>query len=70
MHKHKIILYWSNEDHACAAEAPELLGCMAHGDSQGEALQNVNDAILLGIDTEPEFGDPTSHPKGERLILA
>lgn len=44
---------------------PELLGCMAHGDSQDEALQNVNDAMQLWIHTAPEFGDPTPQPKGE-----
>ena len=39
MHKFEIILYWSNEDHAFVAEAPELPGCMAHGDSQGNRSQ-------------------------------
>ena len=34
MHKYEIILYWSNEDQAFVAEAPELPGCMAHGDDQ------------------------------------
>ena len=70
MHKYEIILYWSNEDHAFIAEVPELPGCMAHGDSQDEALKNVNDAMQLWIDTAREFGDPIPQPKGERLIFA
>lgn len=70
MHKYEIILYWSNEDDAFIAEVPELPGCMAHGDSQDEALKNVNDAMQLWIDTAREFGDPIPQPKGERLIFA
>ena len=34
MHKHETILYWSNEDRAFIAEAPELSGCKAHGDDR------------------------------------
>ena len=43
---------------------------MAHGDTQEVALQNVNEAIALWIDTSREFGDPIPEPKGERLMLA
>ena len=70
MYKYEIILYWSNEDAAFIAEAPELPGCMAHGDSQTEALTNVNEAMQLWIDTAREFGDAIPKPKGERLMYA
>jgi len=70
MYKYEIIIYWSNEDKACVAEAPELPGCMAHGNTQEQALANANQAIQLWIDTAREFGDPVPEPKGERLMLA
>ena len=70
MHKYEIILYWSNEDRAFAAEVPELPGCMAHGDSQEAALKHANEAMQLWIDTAREHGDPVPEPKGERLMLA
>lgn len=70
MYRYEIILYWSNEDQAYIAEVPELPGCMAHGDTQEEALRNINDAMGLWIDTAKEFGDPVPEPKGERLMLA
>jgi len=70
MYKYEIIIYWSNEDEAFIAEAPELSGCMAHGKTQDEALKNVKEAIQLWIDTANEFGDPIPEPKGERLIFA
>ena len=70
MYKYEIILYWSNEDGAFIAEVPELPGCMAHGDSQGDALKNVNEAMELWIDTAREFGDAIPQPKGGRLMFA
>ena len=70
MHKYEIIIYWSNEDATFVAEVPELPGCMAHGDTQEAALQHVNDAMDLWIETAREFGDPVPEPKGERLMLA
>ena len=66
---YEIILYWSNEDKAFVAEVPELPGCMAHGKTSEKALNNVNQAIELWIDTAKEFGDNIPEPKGRRLVL-
>ncbi len=68
--KYEIILYWSMEDEVFIAEVPELPGCIAHGDTQEAALQNVQEAIQLWIDTANEYGDPAPSPKGRRLTLA
>ena len=65
-----MIIYWSNEDQVFVAEVPELPGCMAHGDTNAEALANADEAIQLWIDTAEEFGDPIPEPKGQRLMLA
>ncbi len=70
MHKYEIIIYWSNEDNVFVAEVPELPGCMAHGDTQSDALAHASDAIQLWIDTAIEDGIPVPEPKGERLMLA
>jgi predicted RNase H-like HicB family nuclease len=70
MTKYEVIIYWSDEDEAFVAEAPELPGCMAHGATQEGALSNALDAIRLWLDTAKEFGDPIPEPKGRRLILA
>jgi predicted RNase H-like HicB family nuclease len=70
MIKYEVIIYWSEEDAAFIAEAPELPGCAAHGTTQEDALTNALDAIRLWIDTAKEFGDPIPEPKGRRLILA
>ncbi len=70
MYKYEIIIYRDNRDNICIAEAPELSGCMAHGKTYNEALDNVNEAIVLWINTAKEFNDPIPEPKGTRLMYA
>lgn len=69
MNRYEIILYWSQEDQLFVAEVPELPGCMAHGDTQNEALQNIQDAMSFWLDTARELGRPIPEPRG-RLMYA
>jgi len=68
MHKYEIIIFRSDEDDVFVAEVPELKGCMAHGKTQSEAVENINEAIELWIETAKEFGDEIPRPKS-RLAL-
>ena len=70
MGKYEIIIYWSEEDGAFIAEAPELPGCVAHGDTHDAALANIKEAMELWIKTAKEFKDPIPKPKGRRLVFA
>lgn len=70
MNKYEVIIFWSAIDEAFVAEVPELPGCMAHGESQEEALANAKAAIALWIDTAREFGDDVPEPKGRKLVFA
>ncbi|HHW78298.1 MAG TPA: type II toxin-antitoxin system HicB family antitoxin [Xanthomonadaceae bacterium] len=70
MNHYEIIIYWSNEDQAFLAEAPELPGCMAHGSTYEEALRNVRDAMAFWLDVAREQGESIPAPKGRRLIYA
>ena len=70
MTQYEIILYWSRQDEIYIAEAPELAGCMAHGDTQESALANIQEAIGLWLDTARECGDEIPQPKGRRLMVA
>ncbi|MGK7953073.1 MAG: type II toxin-antitoxin system HicB family antitoxin [Xenococcaceae cyanobacterium] len=63
MYKYKIIINWSKIDELFIAEAPELPGCIAHGDTQEIALANIKEAIELWIDTAKEFGDFIPEPQ-------
>lgn len=69
MSNYGVIIYWSNEDGAFVAEAPELAGCTAHGPTQEEALRSAQQAIQLWIDSAIHFGDLVPEPKGRRLEL-
>lgn len=55
---YQLILRWSGEDGVVVTAVPELPGCMAHGASEEAALESVQEAIGLWIDTAREFGDP------------
>lgn len=70
MDKYEIIISWSEEDGVYIAEAPELTGCVAHGESQEAALLSLREAIALWINTAVEFGEPLPQPKGHRLLPA
>lgn len=69
MYRCEIILYWSAEDAAFIAEVPELPGCMAHGESQDEALRHVQDAMAAWIEVAQEIGRSIREPRG-RLMYA
>ncbi len=70
MYKYEIIMYWSNEDDAFVAEVPELPGCVAHGNTQTDALRSINEAMKLWIDVAREHGDPIPEPMCHRLVYA
>jgi len=66
---YELILYWSNEDQAFVTEAPELPGCMAHGEDQGSALRNIREAMQVWIERARELRRSVPEPKGDRLML-
>ena len=69
MTKYEVIIYWSEEDKAFIAEAPELPGCAADGATHRKALANLEVIIQEWIETAKELGRPIPEPKG-RLIFA
>ena len=69
MTKYEIILYWSGEDDAFVAEAPELAGCAADGATRQEALANIELVIAEWLETARELGRSITQPKG-RLLFA
>ena len=68
--KYEIIIYWDNTDKVYIAEVPELPGCIAHGNSEEEALLNVKEAISLWIEVAAENNEKIPEPKGHKLIFA
>ena len=68
-HWYEVIIYWSDEDEAFIAEAPELAGCAADGATQAEALANLDIVISQWIETAKSLNREIPEPKG-RLIFA
>lgn len=64
-HKYEIIIYWSINDNAFIAEAPELAGCMADGSSYTEAVKNIEVVIEEWIETANIKKRPIPAPKGK-----
>ncbi|MBI4752870.1 type II toxin-antitoxin system HicB family antitoxin [Candidatus Desantisbacteria bacterium] len=69
MSKYEVIIYWSQEDEAFIAEAPELPGCMADGETYQEALSNAEVVIQEWIETAKRLGRSIPQSKG-RLVYA
>ena len=69
MTKYEVIIYWSEDDQAFIAEAPELAGCAVDGPTQQAALRNLAVVIQEWIQTAKELGRAIPHPKG-RLAFA
>lgn len=69
MNRYEVIIYWSAEDKAFIAEAPELPGCAADGATYQKALANLDVVMREWIETARELGRPIPKPKG-RLVFA
>ena len=70
MYKNEVIIYWSNEDNCFIAEVPELSGCMSDGDTQQEAIKNIQVVIEEWIETAKSLGRDVPEPKGRKLQYA
>ena len=66
---YEMIIYWDKTDNIYAVDVPELPGCMAHGKSKKEALENAEKAVEFWLKTAKEDGIQIPAPKG-RLMYA
>jgi predicted RNase H-like HicB family nuclease len=59
-------IFFSNEDDAYVAIAPDLPGCSAVGDTRAEALAEMEDAMVAWFHAMHKAGNPlplpTRHP--------
>lgn len=69
MYKYQIIINWSEENQFFIAEVPELPGCMAHGNTQEAALENIKEATELWLETAREFDDPIPEPQSKKIAI-
>jgi antitoxin HicB len=55
-------VFWSDEDEGFIALAPDLPGCSAFGDTQAEALLELQDAIAAWVQAAAVDGRPVPQP--------
>lgn len=65
--KYEVIIFWDKQDEIFVAEVPELPGCIAHGTSKAEAIQNAEEAISLWLKTAKDDGISVPEPKGKLM---
>ncbi len=66
--QYEMIIYWDKTDKIFVVDVPELPGCMAHGNSKSEAIENAENAVNLWIKTAKEDGVQIPEPKGRMLF--
>ncbi len=66
--KYEIIIYWNETDKLFVAEMPELKGCIAHGDTQYEALREINAVAEEWLTMAKEKGWTIPAPKGKLMF--
>ncbi len=69
MSKYELVIWWSADDNAFLAEAPELPGCIADGATYEEAVAHVQRVIAEWIETARALGREIPSPRG-RLLFA
>lgn len=60
--RYEVIICGSADDQAFIAEAPELPGCMADGETHGEALRNLETIMAEWIETATNSDAPSVSP--------
>ena len=70
MRRYQILVAWSPEDESYVAQVPDLPGCMAHGETEAEALEEARDAIRLYLDVLAETGGTIPEPRDYHLLPA
>lgn len=68
MTKHKVVIYWSNQDKAFIAEVPALPGCAADGQTRQEALANLEVVMQEWLHTAKELGRMPPLPELEGRV--
>jgi predicted RNase H-like HicB family nuclease len=64
-------VFWSEEDGAYVAVAPDLPGCSALGDTEAAAVTELDDAIRAWLEAAGKAGNPVPEPsKPGKLVAA
>ncbi len=67
---YSLVIAWSEPDQAFVVRVPELIGCMTHGATYEEAVEQAQDAIAAWIDGETAMGRAIPRPRTYDAVSA
>lgn len=70
MQYYPLQVFWSDEDEAYIAFAPDLPGCSAAGETEAEALNLAHQAIALWLEASSKAGNPIPQPSKPHIPWA
>lgn len=62
------VLIEQDEDGVYVAEVPSLPGCISHGQTREEAVENIREAIAGYLESLDAHGDPIPPPITEEVV--
>ena len=62
MLRYSIVIQYDEDDDIFVASVPELEGCMAHGDTHAQAMDEIFVAMKLWLEVAQEHGDIIPEP--------
>jgi predicted RNase H-like HicB family nuclease len=62
------VLIEQDEDGVFVAEVPALPGCISQGNTRKEALQNIQEAITVYLESLKAHNEPIPPPINEEMV--
>lgn len=62
------VLIEQDEDGVYMAEVPALPGCISQGQTRGEALENIKEAIAVYVESLEAHNEPVPPPISEEIV--
>lgn len=66
-YKYDINIQWNEKEQYYIASVPELVGCMADGETLEEVMKNIQESIQIWIEVNIERGMEIPVPKSVKL---
>ena len=63
MHRYAFVVFWSDEDSAWVADAPDLRSCSAYGSTPEEAVAELRIAVEAWLETARARGLALPQPR-------
>ena len=70
MNRYAFVVFWSDEDNAWVADAPDLDPCSAHGDTPEQAVARLQEAVQGWLETARSRGYPIPEPRFQPQVAA